>query len=377
MLPKERVIAALEHREADRVPIGEQGVDWEVTDRALGVQTLYRAKWRQYTALWEGRRDEIAESHWRDLVGLTRKFEWDFVVVPTVPARKGSYYVPETLGDYTWRDETGRVWQYSPDSGGHAMVKEYPPMTIDDIPDPDGPFSIDASEFEAMERVVKEIGRTHFVFGRVPDGTFPWQETVGLEDYLTKMITEPEFVRKAAAYHTNKSIAYVKAAAATGIDGILVGTDYADNHGPMMGPRLFREFLLPWLAATAKAAHDEGLFFVKHTDGNLWSVLDDFVAAGVDGWQGIQPRIGMDMKLLKEKYAGKLTLVGGVNCETLTLGTQEDVEEEVKYAIRHAAPGGGLMMCSGNTLMPGTKYENYLAMVDANRRYGKYPIGGF
>ncbi len=372
MLSKSRVIAALEHKEPDRVPIGEQGVDWEITDRALWVKTLYRAKWRQYTALWEGRRDEIAESHGRDLVGLTRKFEWDFVVVPTVPPRQESYFKPEMLGEYTWRDEIGRVWQYSPDSGGHAMVREYPPFSIDDIPDPDGPFNIDASEFEAMERVVKEIGDTHFVFGRVPDGSFPWQETIGLEDYMTSMITDPEFVRKATAYYTNKSLAYIKGAAATGIDGILTGTDYADNRGPMMGPRLFHEFVFPALAATAEACHDHGLYFVKHTDGNLWSVLDDFIAAGVDGWQGIQPRIGMDLKLLKEKYGEKMTLVGGVNCETLTSGTAEQVEDEVKYAIRHAAAGGGLLMCSGNTLMPGVKYENYLAMVAANRRYGSH-----
>ena len=377
MLPKSRVIAALEHREPDRVPIGEQGVDWEITDRALGVKTLYRAKWRQYTALWEGRRDEIAESHWRDLIGLTKKFEWDFVVVPTVPAKKKSYYKPEMLGEYMWRDETGKVWQYSPDSGGHAMLKQCPPLTIDDIPDPNAPFTADASELEAMERVAKEIGGTHFVFGRVPDGTFPWQDTIGLEDYMTSMITNPGFVKKAAAYYTRRSVAYIEAAAAAGVDGVLVGTDYADNRGPMMGPRLFHEFVFPYLAATAKACHDHGLYFVKHTDGNLWSILDDFVAAGVDGWQGIQPRIGMDLKLLKEKYGDRLTFVGGVNCETLTSGTPEVVEEEVKYAIRYAAPGGGLMMCSGNTLMPGVRWENYMAMLEANRRYGSYPVGGF
>ena len=98
------------------------------------------------------------------------------------------------------------------------------------------------------------------------------------------------------------------------------------------------------------------------------------VSAGVDGWQRIQPSIGMDLKLLKEKDGGKLTLIGGVNCDTLVAGSAADVDEEVKYAIRHAARGGGFVMCSGNTLMPGTKFENYGAMVAANRRYGDYPI---
>jgi uroporphyrinogen decarboxylase len=374
MLPKERMIAAFEHREPDRVPIGEQGVDWEVTDRALGVKTLYRAKWRTYTALWEGRRDEIAESHSRDLIGLTRKFEWDFVVVPTVPAKKASYSRPEMLEEYVWRDERGRVWHYSPESGGHAMAFEFPPLTIDDLPDPDAPVSIEESQFEAIEKVVKELGGTHFVFARVNDGTFPWEETIGMSAFLEKMITEPEFVHRAAAAYTKRSVEAIKVAAQTGVDGILTGTDYCDNRGPLMGPRLFHEFVYPYLAQAAKAAHDAGLYFVKHSDGDQWPILDDYVAAGLDGWQGIQPRIGMDLKLLKERYGDKMTFIGGVNCETLTDGTPEQIEEEVRYAIRHAAPGGSLAICSGNTLMPGTKYENYLAMVEANRKYGAYPI---
>jgi len=375
VLPKSRMIAALQHRESDRVPIGEVGVDWEITDRALGVTTLYRAKWRTYTALWEGRREEIVESHVRDLVGLTRKFGWDFVVVPLVPGKRDRYPKPEMLGEYTWRDDRGRVWRYSPESGGHAMVTEFPALKIEDLPDPVAPTTVDASQFEAVERVVKELGQTHFVVARIFDGTFPWEDTVGMEAYLERMLTEPEFIQKAAALHTKRSIAAIRAAAALGVDGILTGTDYCDNDGPLMGPRLFRQFVLPHLTATVTAAHEEGMFFTKHSDGNHWLILDDFVAAGVDGWQGIQPRIGMDLKRLKTEYGEQLTFFGGVNCETLTTGTPEEVEEEVRSAIRDAGPRGGLVMCSGNSLMPGTRYENYAAMVAATRKYGSYPIG--
>jgi hypothetical protein len=81
------------------VPIGEVGVDWEITDRALGVKTLYRAKWRTYTALWEGRREGIVESHVRDLIRLARKFEWDFVVIPVL----FNPLVPIHLRRHTWQ----------------------------------------------------------------------------------------------------------------------------------------------------------------------------------------------------------------------------------------------------------------------------------
>ena len=195
-----------------------------------------------------------------------------------------------------------------------------------------------------------------------------------MEEFLIRMMTDPEFTAKATAAYLKTSLAWIDAICDTGVDGILVATDYCDNHGPIMGPRLFQQYVLPAFQATAKAIHAKGKYFLKHTDGNMWSILDDLVAAGMDGWQGIQPRIGMDPKVLKEKYAGKLCLFGGVDCWTLTLGTPAEVEEEVKYAIRYAGPGGGLVLTSGNTLQLGTKWENYAAMRSAAREYGRYPL---
>ena len=74
MLPKERMIAALEFTKPDRVPIGETGIDYTITEEALGHPTLYRGKWKEYQALWQGRRDEYVESCKRDLVALAHKF---------------------------------------------------------------------------------------------------------------------------------------------------------------------------------------------------------------------------------------------------------------------------------------------------------------
>lgn len=373
MLPKERLMRALEHREGDRVPIGEQGVDWDITEQAIGRQTYYRSKWREWVAEWEGRREEVVESYKHDIVDLARAFEWDFMVVPLVPARRQKYDSPEMLGEYTWRDSSGKVWRYSPESGGHAMMVEAPPMTAGDIVVPEK-VNIDESRLEAIVHAVKEVGGTHFVFGRPPDGTFPWQETVGMEEFLIRMATDPEFVAKATAAHQKAAVAWVEAICDAGADGILVGTDYCDNRGPIMGPRLFRQFVRPALKAMVDATHAKGKYFVKHTDGDLWSILDDFVEVGVDGWQGIQPSIGMDLKRLKEKYAGKMCFFGGVNCETLVAGTPAEVRQEVKYAVRHAAPGGGLVLTSGNTLQYGAKMENYREMLAAAREYGTYPI---
>jgi uroporphyrinogen decarboxylase len=95
---------------------------------------------------------------------------------------------------------------------------------------------------------------------------------------------------------------------------------------------------------------------------------------GIDAWHGIQPRIGMDLALLKERFGDKLCFFGGVDCETLIAGTPETVREEVRVAIKHAGPGGGLVVTNSNVIQPGTQLENYYGMRNAIREYGRYPI---
>ncbi|MBI2939677.1 MAG: hypothetical protein HYY04_04495 [Chloroflexi bacterium] len=157
-------------------------------------------------------------------------------------------------------------------------------------------------------------------------------------------------------------------------DGILIRTDYCDNRGPIIGPRPYEEFVYSAYKVPVEVTRHLGKYFIKHTDGYTWSILDSLVAAGTHAWHGIQQSIGMEPELLKEKYAGKLAFLGGVDCDILVLGTPEDVVEEAKYAIKHAAPGGDFAMTSGNSLYPGVKHANYAAMVEATHHFGRYPI---
>jgi uroporphyrinogen decarboxylase len=374
MNPKDRVIAALNHEEPDRVPTGENAVDCELVAQILGYPTLYNARWRELQALWDGRRAEIAANYGTTHVALVRALEWDYVRVPVVPADR-AYRRPAMTGPYSWIDEGGHEVHYHPDSGNIATRVDTADRTIDDLPDPDEPVRVDPSELEAVRHVVRELGETHFIVGRSPvDGTFPFQQTGGMAEFLVRMITDPEFVRRAIDAYVTRSIAYIEAMLDAGCDAIMTTDDYSDNRGPVMGPERFREFILPGLIRQAEAVHARGGYFIKHTDGNVWTILDMLVEAGIDGWHGIQPSIGMDLRLLKERYGDRLCFFGGVNCETLVAGTPDQARAEVRYAIQHAAPGGGLVVTSGNVLQPGTQLASYLAARQATRDHGAYPI---
>jgi uroporphyrinogen decarboxylase len=374
MLPRDRVIAALAHREGDRVPTGENAVDGALVQQILGRSTLYNARWRERQALWNGRRDEIVADYGAAHVDLVRALEWDYVRVPTVP-RRDNYRPPAMTGPYSWLDQEGYEVHYHPDTGNIAVRAGAAAMGIDDLPNPDAPFTVDPSELEAIRHVVHTLGETHFVIGRCPvDGTFPFQQTVGMEAFLVRMITEPEFVRRAVDAYVARSIAYIHALLEAGCDAVMTTDDYCDNRGPIMGPERFREYVLPGLVRQVRAAHRRGGYFVKHTDGNVWSILDMLVDAGIDGWHGIQPSIGMDLRALKERYGSRVCFFGGVNCETLVAGTAQKARDEVRAAIRGGAQGGGLVLTTGNVLQPGTRLDNYLAARQATRDYGAYPI---
>jgi len=368
MLPKERVIAALEFKTPDRIPTGETGIDYTITEQALGHPTLYRAKWKEYTALWQGQRDAYVESCKRDIVAMARAFEHDVVPTFLVPPRGKLPPQPEFSAPYTWRMPDGRVYAFSPESEGHQFLISNPDCTIDDIHDI--PFEPDESQFELVRYVVKEMGGTHFILGRPGDGIFPMQRYT-VEFLLTKMIDDPALVKRIIEVETRYCIKVSEALLDAGCDAVLPTSDVADNRGPMMSPAMFREFLYPWLKAECDSVHARGKHFIKHTDGNVWSILDMMIEAGIDGWQGIQPKIGMRLPELQERYAGRLCFWGGVDMDTLCAGTEDEVSEEVRVACASAPASGGLVITCGNSVMVGVRYQNYMAQLRAARQYGQ------
>jgi len=163
--------------------------------------------------------------------------------------------------------------------------------------------------------------------------------------------------------------------AQAGVDILLTGDDYAGMTGALMSPRHFREFVLPYLQKAVDIAHQHGLPFIKHSDGNLWKILDMIVDTGIDGLHPNEPMAGMDIREVKEKYGHRIAVVGNVDCSMLLpSGTEEQVIEAVKETIAKASVGGGHILSSSNSIHPAVKPENYRAMVSAAREHGRYPL---
>ena len=114
---------------------------------------------------------------------------------------------------------------------------------------------------------------------------------------------------------------------------------------------------------------------IEHTDGDIKPLLDMILDAPLDCLDPIDPGGGLDIGEMKQKYGNRCAMKGNVDCaHTMTFGSERDVVEETKAVISKAAGGGGLILSSSNSIHSAVKPGNYLAMWNAVRMYGRYPL---
>jgi len=161
------------------------------------------------------------------------------------------------------------------------------------------------------------------------------------------------------------------------VGAVSMPDDMAYTTSLMVKPEFLRKHVLPWHKKIGQRVRFKDLPYLFHSDGRYLPVLDDLVECGYNAIHPCEPA-SMDIAELKGQYGGRLCLCGNIDLDsTLTRGTPADVEEEVKLRLRTIAPGGGYCCGSSNSVPEYVPYENYLAMIETVRRYGKYPIGGF
>ena len=159
------------------------------------------------------------------------------------------------------------------------------------------------------------------------------------------------------------------------MDFIWTGDDYACNTGPMMSPDHFRELFYPGLRRVIGGFRELGVPVNKHTDGELWPIIDMIIDSGISCLDPIDPQAGMDLTEVKDKYGDRVALKGNVDCaQTLSYATVDEVIAETKEVIRKGGPGGGFILSSSNSIHASVKPENYMAMLDTLKEYGRYPL---
>jgi uroporphyrinogen decarboxylase len=235
-------------------------------------------------------------------------------------------------------------------------------------PDPTAPGWTLATEY-ARELAGEDVAVATFI--RDPFA-HAWEMFTPM-NFVKWMYEKPQFLRGVLEKITDFNLQIIGQIADAGADLIVSGGDYCEQKGPMVPLKFFEEVILPNLKKQVEAAHKRGLKFVKHTDGNVNPLLEKLVGL-VDGLHSLDGTAGVDIGEVKARYGDKLVLIGNVAVDSLARKNREDVIVETKDCIRKASPGGGHILSSSNSWAAGAKLENCLAMVQAGRRFGEYPI---
>jgi uroporphyrinogen decarboxylase len=333
----ERVLKALHREQPDRVP----SLEWEIDEGLMEA------------LLPGGNLLDFIE--WTDLDGVSI-FE----------DMKKTY-----LNENTYIDEWGVTLR---------KTEEYYPISIDyPIKDPSDlakfipPDPCAQWHFDSLVAAVERFKGKRAVLFRAHDVLSIPRYLRGMENLMMDFILHPDLLRELVQISVTYNSALVKRAVELGADAIFLTDDYSDNRGPMMSPKHFRQFLLPGFKQTIDTIHEAGVPAIKHTDGNIWPILDDMVNAGIDCIDPLDPLGGMSIGDVKEKYGSRLCLKGNVNIGgALSLGTPDEVRTETLACIQAGKPGGGYILSTSNSLMSCIKPENYMAMLETLREHGEY-----
>lgn len=343
MTSPERIFTTLQGKQADRVPIMELTIDPAII-----------------AALCPG----------GDLFDFVEQMDLDVVPIGIMMDRRPVEWIDEDKRIF--RDKWGGLQRFTTE----VMPISCDPPRIETDADLDAYVGPDGNDQYFLDMACQAVARFKGkkVICFVGEAVFAPSQYLraGLQNLLVDYATRPDFVKRLAKVGVEYHVELYRRLIAEGVEIILLGDDYAWKMGPFMSPRHFAEYILPGFTTIVQECKRAGAYVIKHTDGDIWKIVDMIVGAGVDGLGPLEPVPGMELEKIKAHFGGKVAVMGNVDVDLLCRGTVDEVIAATRHLLATASVGGGHIMSSGNSIISAVKPENYAAMVETTKRYGVY-----
>jgi uroporphyrinogen decarboxylase len=199
----------------------------------------------------------------------------------------------------------------------------------------------------------------------IPDGNDMLEFTYNLVDKKDETKSQAE---KMVRDRTEQSKKFVDA----GVDGFALCSDYCLNTGPFLSPKMFAEFVTPYLAKLISEYGKMGMYTIKHTDGNILPIIEQLVACEPHALHSLDPQAKVDIKKVKKTYGNKVCLIGNVMCSLMQTGTEQEILESARYAMENGRPGGGYIFSTSNVVFKGMPSKSYDLIMDYYKKNRNY-----
>ena len=229
------------------------------------------------------------------------------------------------------------------------------------MPDPD-----DEKLLGGISEIIRRYKGDFAMGARIRLGASPTILSMGLENLAIFYAEEDDTLQRTIEMYTGWSRRMNKNLCELDFDFFWCFDDIAFSTSMLLSPAMFRELFKGPMKSAADAI---GVPFIFHSDGNYQAVLDDIIDIGASAIHPIE-KSAMDTRWLKEEYGKKLCLVGNIDIDyTLSSGTPEQVDSEVRERIELLGPGGGYIISDSNSVPDFCKAENIVAMAQAVEKY--------
>jgi uroporphyrinogen decarboxylase len=208
----------------------------------------------------------------------------------------------------------------------------------------------------------------------------PSQYLLGFEKWYLSFMMEPDLISALMDILLEIRLEVtVRALKEVGdlIDVVSCSDDICDMRGPMVSPEMYAQFVKPRhqkYFETMRSLTDAKILY--HSCGSVIKLIPHFIDMGIQFINPVQVSAdGMDTDFLKRKYGKNIGFWGAIDTmQVLPFGKPEDVRREVKRVVHDLGPGGGYILSAVHNIQPNVSAENIIAMYEAAREYGTYPI---